>query len=426
MAINKVIVNGSTKIDLTGDTVTPDNLIHGYTAHDAAGNQITGTVPSGRGTEAPSRDIDFYDYDGFRVDSWTLDELDSKTELPPYPTHEGLVADGWNWTLQEIIDWGYPCDVGMLYDTYDHNWHIFIRAGGRDMTFGIDADTFYTVDFGDGTVITAEETSFYKKVTHTYAAPGRYHVIVTPGGSQKMSFPGYVTGTNDLIEEVWIGSRLNRSSALGKNAASVALHKEAILYNYNSMSLTYITIPRTDSYFFSTSPMLNASFPPTHINFRTASLRDDYFLRRAYIPDFEQTGNYVADRTMYLREFIFPATLTSLYGSFLEVAKLRKARFLGAVPLTFSSQALKGVESDFYLLFPYASTAYLTATNYPSPATYPYIGFGRFADGTPLPETSTDGVYRMTWYATEYDVYNQLNPITTAVGKENYCRYTEV
>ena len=39
---NKVVYNGQTLIDLTGDTVTPQTLLSGYTAHDASGAVITG------------------------------------------------------------------------------------------------------------------------------------------------------------------------------------------------------------------------------------------------------------------------------------------------------------------------------------------------------------------------------------------------
>ena len=43
MAINKVIYGGDVLIDLTGDTITPDKLASGVKAHDASGEQITGT-----------------------------------------------------------------------------------------------------------------------------------------------------------------------------------------------------------------------------------------------------------------------------------------------------------------------------------------------------------------------------------------------
>lgn len=41
--INKVIYGGRTLIDLTGDTITPDKLAEGITAHDKSGATITGT-----------------------------------------------------------------------------------------------------------------------------------------------------------------------------------------------------------------------------------------------------------------------------------------------------------------------------------------------------------------------------------------------
>jgi hypothetical protein len=43
MAINKVIYGGNVLLDLTGDTVAPDQLKSGVTAHDKSGEVITGT-----------------------------------------------------------------------------------------------------------------------------------------------------------------------------------------------------------------------------------------------------------------------------------------------------------------------------------------------------------------------------------------------
>ena len=41
--INKLVVGNEVKFDLTGDTVAPNTLLTGTTAHDKAGAQITGT-----------------------------------------------------------------------------------------------------------------------------------------------------------------------------------------------------------------------------------------------------------------------------------------------------------------------------------------------------------------------------------------------
>lgn len=42
--INKVIVNGQTKMDLTSDTVDAAHLLSGYTVHDKSGAPIEGCI----------------------------------------------------------------------------------------------------------------------------------------------------------------------------------------------------------------------------------------------------------------------------------------------------------------------------------------------------------------------------------------------
>ena len=49
MAVNKVVYGTTVLVDLTGDTVTADKLLKGATAHDASGEQITGTMEAGSG-----------------------------------------------------------------------------------------------------------------------------------------------------------------------------------------------------------------------------------------------------------------------------------------------------------------------------------------------------------------------------------------
>ena len=41
--VNKVVVGGETKLDLTSDTVVPEKLAQGYKAHDKSGAPIVGT-----------------------------------------------------------------------------------------------------------------------------------------------------------------------------------------------------------------------------------------------------------------------------------------------------------------------------------------------------------------------------------------------
>lgn len=54
MAVNKVEINGKTIIDLTKDTVLPQTLLPGVTAHNAAGEQIVGVATAGGITSFPT------------------------------------------------------------------------------------------------------------------------------------------------------------------------------------------------------------------------------------------------------------------------------------------------------------------------------------------------------------------------------------
>ena len=44
MAINKVVYDGNTLLDLSEDTATADKILYGYTAHDHTGEAIVGTA----------------------------------------------------------------------------------------------------------------------------------------------------------------------------------------------------------------------------------------------------------------------------------------------------------------------------------------------------------------------------------------------
>lgn len=64
---NQVIINGETILDLRTDTVTPETLQKGYTAHDKSGTKITGTL------EASSS--------GWAKETWVLNKRLDDTEF---------------------------------------------------------------------------------------------------------------------------------------------------------------------------------------------------------------------------------------------------------------------------------------------------------------------------------------------------------
>ena len=60
MAVNKVVYNNNTLIDLTNDTVTTNDLVEGVIAHDKTGTQINGALVVRTvytGSETPSNSV---------------------------------------------------------------------------------------------------------------------------------------------------------------------------------------------------------------------------------------------------------------------------------------------------------------------------------------------------------------------------------
>ena len=187
MAVNKVVVNGEAIIDLSADTVTANKLAAGYTAHNKSGAVITGTMAGG-GEPVRAKDVNFIDYDGTVLHSYTVAEAAALTALPPLPSHDGLICQGWNWSLANIKALGRAVTVGAMYITDDGKTRIYIHLeeGRTSPMLGCCPNGTVTVDWGDGTkpdTLTGTSVSTVKWTpTHEYSAAGDYVIKLSVVG----------------------------------------------------------------------------------------------------------------------------------------------------------------------------------------------------------------------------------------------------
>ena len=272
---------------------TSDLLVYPDGFVTAIGNiQTGGTTPGAPG------DITFYDYDGTIVTSWTLEELATKTALPDYPSHEGLICQGWNWSLADLKTTNRKMNVGAMYITDDGKTRIYIRLeeGRTSPMLGVCPNGTVTVDWGDGTTpdtLTGTSTSTVKWTpNHAYAAAGEYVIKLTVDGT--MGFYGtsssnqysailrYSSGSDarnyvypNSVQKIEIGSGV---TSIGDFAF------------YNCYSLASITIPNGvtrigDSAFYYCYSLASITIPNGVISIGVSAFYYCYSLASITIPN---------------------------------------------------------------------------------------------------------------------------------------------
>ena len=142
---------------------------------------------------ATAKAVNFRDYDGTILYSYTVEEAAALTELPPLPEHSGLICQGWNWTLDGIKAMGRAVEVGAMYITDDGKTRIYIHLedGRTSPMLGCCPNGTVTVDWGDGTepdTLTGTSISTVQWTpTHEYGAPGDYVIKLTVDGSVELA-----------------------------------------------------------------------------------------------------------------------------------------------------------------------------------------------------------------------------------------------
>lgn len=126
-----------------------------------------GSISTGGGTPVERKDINFFDYDGTLLHSYTFAESVQLSALPALPTHSGLTAQGWNYTLAQIqtaAQSGHPVDAGASFVTSDGSTKLYFyvakgtRISNLRLYVNMEANTSASVDWGDGTTSTISNT----------------------------------------------------------------------------------------------------------------------------------------------------------------------------------------------------------------------------------------------------------------------------
>ena len=151
---------------------------------------------SGEGAD-PNNPIRFYDPYGNLVYSYTVGEFSELTELPPLPEIKGLTGQGWNWSLEKILEVGDEIEIGSLYITDDGSTRIYVElieeALNPKIGFRQERANSVSIDWGDGSPLETSDVAgadTIVSVEHQYSKPGSYVIRLIPEEDAKFTFLG--------------------------------------------------------------------------------------------------------------------------------------------------------------------------------------------------------------------------------------------
>lgn len=248
---NSVTVNvPSSSPTLTTKTIT-ENGTYAASADNADGySSVTVNVSGGGGgvVSVPEKDVNFYDYDGTCVNSYTAAEFANLTELPANPTHTGLTAQGWNWSLADAKTYVADCGrlaVGHSYITSDGKTRVYIHLNEVRLEpyLGFAVDGTAVVDWGDGsaeTTVTGDNAETVVKTKHEYDTPGDYTISISVNGTMAIIGGGTVCTLLSNNKNTYADAVYSRSVMKVEMGANCVIGSSAFRACYG---LSSISIP---------------------------------------------------------------------------------------------------------------------------------------------------------------------------------------
>lgn len=321
--------------------------------------------------EIKEKDVNFFDYDGTLIASYTEAEAKALTTLPTPPEHSGLVFQGWNYTLEEVIANAEMADIGALYTTDDGATRLEIEVAERRdirVRFSQTKASGVLIDWGDGKSERSSGIAGQTYALHNYEEPGKYTITLTIDDDCNVTLGSYSSylicinslGSNaaqNLLRKLYIGDRvvkIDKSAfknhyalnSVSMNHGITALADEC----FKCSSIEFMTIPSgveaiPYSAFTTCGSLRNVSLPTSVQNLDQYSIYQCNVLKRLNIKNVTNPQSRSVSSDNSINEIVVNADVTYIPNYFCsDCIGLERAVFLGKVKI-FYSGALSGCYS---------------------------------------------------------------------------------
>lgn len=385
----EISVAGGGGTDVSDTTAVESDVAEGKVFYKATGDRAVGThvdvVP------APLKDVNFIDYDGTCLHSYTLAEFAALTELPPNPSHDGLVSNGWMYTLAQAQAQAASDGklyVGHLYNTTDGRTRIKIRLteGRLSPYLGLYINGTATIDWGDGSetsTITGSSLSTLVSTQHTYPSAGEYTIYIAVNGTARITGSVYygqllwanetssaARGRNSVYMTAILEVNIGDNMQIGSRAFYMAYHA--------SISYPAFGVLESDAFglFMTLNELPIVCLPYGMTDIGSYAVNNPSVIVAQIPNSVTSLGTYVFSGCHGLSCLIIPSSVTTIGANcFQNCYGLGAIHFKSATPPTVAnSNAFANLPTDCKIYVPSGSlSAYTSATNYPSSSTYTYV-----------------------------------------------------
>lgn len=311
-----------------------DSIITELRAMNTNLADIKSAMSGGSNPIASEKDVNFYDYDGTCRYSYTAAEFAELTEMPANPTHEGLTAQGWNWSLGDaktyVASYG-KLNVGQMYITSDGKTRLYIELTEGRLTpylkLYLDANSELDIDWGDGsthsTFTNTDSSAAYKNEMHTYASAGNYIIAISV-----VSGSFVLKSSSGNLSTLLSNNNSNQSSPdkgylfcitkinIGNSVVGIGSNAFCMCSVLASISIPNSVTSVGDGAFQECSSLKSISIPNSVTSLGTGSLRYCSSLKSISIPNsVTSLRNMLFSSNALLKSITIPDSVTSIGNS---------------------------------------------------------------------------------------------------------------
>ena len=310
------------------------------------------SIPTGGGGAVEKKDVNFYDFDGTLVASYTKGEAIELETLPTPPTHTNLTFEGWNYTLRDmqsyVGDYG-KLDIGAMYHTTDGRMHLIFEADAdhleASLNIGSTVSDAVWVDWGDGSEPERWIGTSVQRKTHTYSSAGVYDVGVSCE-SGRIVMSTYLCG-NKTVQGV-DGSTKSVIANYDSRYTHIYLPSSVTELGNNCFnccsSLQSVMIPSSvtslgSSCFYNCSSLQSVMIPSSVTSLGSNCFLSCSSLQSVMIPSsVTSLGSYCFQSCTSLQSVTIPSSVTSLGNyCFASCGILTQYHFKSATPPTITA-----------------------------------------------------------------------------------------